>query len=132
MRLVDTLRSLFSHRKKANEPARALLNTINKQLELLSHELSNELQAVASGQNGPQDTVFDYIIMDRSGGELQTEWQDVDYVTQSDIRQTAGFNTLKRLIESESLQLELLEEQVEEVDDEERVRFIIRITGWTD
>lgn len=131
MRLVDKLRSLFKGNKD-NAAAVQLLENISQQLEILSHELSTELQVVASGQKGLQDTVFDYIIMDRSGGELQTEWQDSDYITLSDIQQTTGYHTLQTLIQTEGLQLELLEEQVEEVDDEERVRFIIRITGWSD
>lgn len=129
MRLVDKLRSLFSQHKD-NEPTKQLLDNISKQLEILTSELSTELQAVASGRNGLQDTVFDYIIMDRSGGELQTEWQDVDYINDSDIKQTTGYQVLQALIGSEGLQLKLVEEQIEEVDDEERVRFIVRISGW--
>jgi hypothetical protein len=131
MSFIDKLRSIFKQARNIS-PAAKLLANISRQLELLTNELYAQLENVASGDRGKPDSVFDYIIMDQSGGELQTEWQDVDYITCADIKKTEGFKALNQLIEKEHLHLELLEEQIEEVDDEECVRFIVRISGWAD
>jgi len=131
MRFIDKLRSVFKQASKTR-PAILLLTNLSQQLEILTSELYGQLENVASGDSGTADSVFDYIIMDRSGGELQTGWQDDDYITSSDLKETSGFQALNELISKEGLHLELLEEQIEEDDDEERVRFIVRISGWAD
>ena len=131
MRLIDKLRSVFKKVQNSEAEERLLAN-ISQQLDLLASELASQLEAQASGVKGDENTVFDYIVMDMNGGELQTEWQDIDHVTSDDIRGTDGYGLLKALIIKEGLQIELLNEQIEEVDDEERERFIIRISGWAD
>ena len=131
MRLIDKLRSLFK-KVQNSEPEERLLANISQQLDLLASELESQLKAQASGEKGDENTVFDYIVMDMKGAELQTEWQDTDYVTRDEIMETAGYEVLKALISKEGLQIELLNEQIEEVDDEERERFIVRISGWAD
>lgn len=129
MGFIDKLRSLFKQASN-NDPSRQLLDNISQQLEILTDELYSELENTAMGHSGSEDSVFEYIIMDSSGGELQTEWQDTDYITSADIKKTPGFQSLSQLIIKESLRLELVDEQIEEVDDEDRLRFIVRISGW--
>lgn len=131
MSFIEKLRSVFQLTRKTPAFSRLLTN-ISQQLEILTSELYGEPEKVASGQSGKPDSIFDYIIMDQSGGELQTEWQDDDFMTSSDIKETTGFQALNELVTKEGLSLELVEEQVDEVDDEDRVRIIVRISGWGD
>ncbi len=131
MGFIDRMRALFKQARQQS-PTRLLLADISMQLQQLADSLRHQVEAAASGRNGSVDTRIEYIINDRSGGELQTEWQDNDYVTSTDILDTNGYKALVQSARENGINIKLTEEQVEEVDDEDRVRFCVILSGWAD
>jgi len=129
MFFLNKMKMLF---KKAREksPSGLLLMHISQQLEDMSENMHEQVEAAVSGHHGLPASSFEYVLQDRSGEELQTEWQDNDYITCDDISNTDGYRALLQNAETSGLSLKLTEEQVEEVDDEDRVRFIVCLSGW--
>jgi len=129
MDFLSKIKSLYKS-AKAESPSAKLLMHVNQQLESLSEHMQERIESAASGREGVVESTFEYILQDCSGHELQTEWQDSDYITYDDIAKTAGYQLLMNNAQISGLVLTLTEEQIEEVDDEDRVRFIINLSGW--
>ena len=129
------MRSLYRHANKQYRddpkfPARQLLEHISEQLQTLSDDIEPLIEDAASGKRKPPDSVFQYTIKDRSGKELQSEFHDVDYVSRDDIANCAGYKILAAKAVSLGITLELHQEQCQEYDDEERMRFYVLFSGW--
>ena len=107
-----------------------MLHNISAQLEDLSNDMFNKVEAVASGKTGPANATFEYVLTDLAGDELQSEWQDTDYVSRDEVMNTAGYQLLSNKTRESGIQLKLLEEQIEEVDDEDRNRIVVQLSGW--
>jgi hypothetical protein len=99
-------------------------------MQELANNLPKRVEAAASARHGVADATIEYILRDGAGGELQTEWQDPDYITYDDIVLTPGFQSLQQQARTLSVNLKLIEEAIEEVDDEDRLRFVVRLSGW--
>lgn len=135
MRFVDKMRSLYleAKRQHADNPrllAKQLLQHISEQLQLLAAEAEHLIEDAASGKQKPPDSVYRYIIKDRSGKELQSEYHDIDFVSRDDILASEGYKLLEDKISSLGVTLELQEEPCREYDDEKRVRYLILLSGW--
>jgi hypothetical protein len=128
MSFMEKMRALF--RASKGSSAAELLIHVSKQMQELANDMQQQVEAAASGKQGKADATIEYVVNDRTGSELQTEWQDTDYITYDDIVQTPGFQSLQQQARILSVKLELIEELIEEVDDEERVRFVVRLSGW--
>ena len=128
MSFIKKMRALF--RASKGSSAAELLNHVSQQMQELANDMQQQVEAAASGEHGMADATIEYVLNDRTGSELQTEWQDTDYITYDDIVQTAGFQSLQQQARMLSVKLRLIEESIEEVDDEERVRFVVRLSGW--
>ena len=128
MSFIEKMRALFRASNKSR--AEDLLRSVSQQLQELADTLASRIEGAASGRQGDPAATFEYIVRDRSGAELQTEWQDPDYVTYDDIVQTDGYLSLQQQARLLGVTLKLLEEEIEEVDDEDRLRFIIHVSGW--
>jgi hypothetical protein len=128
MSFIEKMRALF--RASKGSSAAELLNHVSQQMQELAKNMQKLVEAAASGKHGVADATIEYVLHDRTGGELQTEWQDTDYITYDDIVQTSGFQSLQQQARTLSVKLKLIEESIEEVDDEERVRFVVRLSGW--
>jgi len=129
MYFINKMKSLFKQARERS-PSGQLLIHVSQQLGGMSENMHEQVEAVVSGRYGLPDSTFEYVLQDRSGEELQAEWQDNDYITHDDIINTDGYKALLKNAETSGLILELTEEQIEEVDDEDRVRFIVRLSGW--
>jgi len=129
MSFIDRMRALFKSFQQQSSSG-LLLKDISQQMQTLNDSLQEKIEAAASGQQGKADATVEYIIKDRTGGELQTEWQDTDYVTYDDIISSPEYMALLKSTQDIGVKLKLIEEQIEEVDDEERVRFRLVFSGW--
>ena len=135
MDFIDKMRSLYRQAKKQHRDdpqflAKQLLQHISEQLEVLSVDLESLVEETARGKHKPPDTICQYVIKDRAGNELQSEFHDIDYVSRDDILSCAGYKTLATKTTSLGITLELRQEQCREYDDEDRVRFLVRFSGW--
>jgi len=130
MRFIDKMRLLF---KKSQEqsPSGQLLKHVGKQLEEISNTLHEQIESQVSGRQGTPAATIEYVLQDRSGEELQTEWQDTDYITYDAITKTSGYQQLMDNVKTSGVNMKLIEEQIEEVDDEDRVRFVLTLSGWS-
>lgn len=129
MSFIDRMRAFFKQARRQS-PTHLMLANISTQCQSLADTLRERVEAAATGKHGMAKASIEYIIRDRTGGELQTAWQDNDYVTAADIIDTDGYQVLARNSKLDGIQLKLAEEQIEEVDDEECVRFRIVLSGW--
>lgn len=129
MSFIDRMRTFFKQARRQS-PTKLMLADISLQLQGLADTLRERVEAAATGQHGLAEASIEYIIRDRTGGELQSAWQDSDYVTTADIIDTDGYKALAQSSKHDGIHLKLTEEQIEEVDDEERVRFCIILSGW--
>jgi len=129
MSFIDRMRTFFQQARRQS-PVKLMLADISLQCQGLADTLRERVEAAATGQHGMAEATIEYIIRDRTGGELQTAWQDNDYVTAADIIETDGYKVLAQNSKLDGIRLKLTEEQIEEVDDEERVRFCIVLSGW--
>ncbi len=128
MSFIEKMRTLFRGSKRTSTAQ--LLMHVSRQIQELTDTLESQIEAAASGRHGTATATLEYVLQDCDGGELQTEWQDFDYVTYDDIVQTTGFQSLQQKAATLGVKLELVQEEIEEVDDEERMRFIIYLSGW--
>lgn len=135
MTFIDNIKALYRRMKNqyksdADLLSKQLLQHISHQLQELSVDIETTIHEMATGMHKPADSVIEYIIKDRSGSELQSEWQDVDYVTGNDISSTAGYQSLAHKCARLGVSLDLIEDPCMEYDDEDRNRYIVRLSGW--
>lgn len=134
MTFADKMHRLYKRNKlqsKQNDKyyVRKNKRQIDFNLRQFTSELKERVRIVASGEIGREDHSFEYIIKDRDGGEFQTAWHDEDYVSLKEIKLLSGFDELTYKAQSLGLVIRLREEWIEEFDDEQRYRYIIRV-GW--
>ena len=135
MRFIDKVRASFQQAKKQhkNDPkllTKHLLQHISDQLLVLSENLEQRIEDIASGKRAPPDSNYEYIIKDRTGTELQSEWSDIDYISREDILKSHGYVVLSQTTSQLGVNLEILTEQCLEYDDEDRVHYIVLFSGW--
>ncbi len=124
MSFIQRMRALFKMSKRAS--AEDLLKHVSLQLQTFADELQSSIESAAA----TSDATIEYVLQDRSGAELQTEWQDNDYITRDEIESTAGFESLQQRARQLGAKMQFNDESIEEVDDEERLRFVVIISGW--
>ena len=134
MSFLDRIRELFKQSTQAarqpNHAARELLEHVSIQLGKLAKDLEQIIEAAAAGQDGPPRSVVEYVIKDRAGAELQTEWGDSDHITREQIMQCPGYQVLITRARQLGLHLKLNEEGCLDYADEDRNRFIMTLSGW--
>jgi hypothetical protein len=107
------------------------LNAAWKKYDLLQHisqqftEIADRIRLSEGDYNEICKQIDGYEVRDVSNEVLLTEWKDEDYITLDEIHQTEGYNQLLTQAQLAGITIQLEDEQSEEVDDEERVSFIL-------
>ena len=134
MIFLDKMRKLFKQSTQtagsSKLSAAELLEYISMQLQNFANDLQQHVEAASAGRDGYPRSVIEYVIKDRSGAELQTEWGDVDYISHEQIIQCPGYLSLIAHAQQLNIKLTLSEESCLEYTDEDRNRYIVTLTGW--
>jgi hypothetical protein len=134
MSFLNRVRKLFEQSvQKAGAPRLAaadLLEHVSMQLQNLANELQQRIEAAAAGREGAPRSVVEYVIKDRDGAELQTEWADVDYISREQIMRCPGYQALMTRAQQLNVKLVLSEEGGLEYADEDRNRYTVTLSGW--
>lgn len=135
MSFADRMRKLFrlkqtEIRQDKDYHVNRLLQHIDNQLINFSVGMEQQVENAAAGKTALPSRSIDYTIQDTDGSELQTAWQDRDYVSLNSVKNLHGYIQLNTKTQALGLTLKLQEEHCDEFDDEQRFRYIIQISGW--
>lgn len=135
MSFINRIKTVYldAKRKHAQNKkllSKQLLEHISLQLRTLSDGLEQSIEDTASGKYKAPDSVLQYVIQDRQGSDLRTEWHDQDYVSIDDVMHCAGYCVLAQKADTLGVKVKFLTDKCVEFPEEDRLRYIISISGW--